>query len=108
MLPWRSSVGRGVVHLRSGWLPEGTGILDLRGMAPQVIITDEIGHPNDGLALADAVRAGVQVIASCHGMTWESVKQHTWMELGGAAFKQAVLLSRRKGPGTIEQVLKLD
>ena len=89
--------------------PKAQGIpMALRGMAPQVIITDEIGHPNDGLALADAVRAGVQVIASCHGMTWESVKQHTWMELGGAAFKQAVLLSRRKGPGNIEQVLKLD
>lgn len=89
--------------------PKAQGIpIALRGMAPQVIITDEIGHPNDGLALADAARAGVQVIASCHGTAWEHVKQRAWMQQGGAAFKQVVLLSRRSGPGTIEQVLKLD
>jgi stage III sporulation protein AA len=89
--------------------PKAQGIpMAIRGMAPQVIITDEAGHPDDGLALADAARAGVSVVASCHGSEWLSVKQHTWIRQGGTAFKQAIVLSRRNGPGTVEQVLKLD
>ncbi|HOB08070.1 MAG TPA: stage III sporulation protein AA [Limnochordia bacterium] len=106
----------GVPQLDVGWsayvldgCPKAQGIaMVLRGMAPQVIITDEIGHPNDGLALADAARAGVQVIATCHGSAWDSVRERAWMRHGGAAFQQVILLSRRSGPGTIEQVLKLD
>lgn len=89
--------------------PKAQGIsMALRGLAPDVIITDEIGHPDDGTALADAIRAGVEVISSCHGADWDSVQQRTWMQYGRAAFAQAVFLSRRCGPGTVEQVLKLD
>ncbi len=41
--------------------------LVLRAMSPQVIITDELGRPEDGEAVADAARCGVAVIASAHG-----------------------------------------
>lgn len=38
----------------------------LRSMAPQAIVTDEIGSEEDAGALADAARCGVGVIASAH------------------------------------------
>ena len=89
--------------------PKAEGIsIALRGLAPEVIITDEIGHPDDGSALADVIRAGVAVVASCHGADWDSVSKRFWMQYGWEAFQQAIFLSRRRGPGTVEQVLKLD
>lgn len=87
--------------------PKAIGIMmALRGMAPQVIVTDEIGHPDDGFALADVIRAGVNVISSCHGLSLETVQKRAWAQLGGSVFTQVIILSRKNGPGTIEQVLK--
>lgn len=87
--------------------PKAEGIvMALRGLAPQVLITDEIGHPDDGPALADVIRAGVNVISSCHGSTFEAVRQREWAKKSGNVFDQAIIISRRNGPGTIEQVLK--
>lgn len=38
----------------------------IRGMAPQVVVADEIGGEDDARALADAVRCGAAVVASAH------------------------------------------
>ena len=38
----------------------------IRGMAPDVIVTDEIGDPGDAKALAEARRCGVSILASAH------------------------------------------
>lgn len=86
--------------------PKSLGVqIALRGLSPEILITDEIGAPSDGEVLADLCRGGVTVIASCHGDSLESVKRRlgtsTW-----DVFERVVILSNRKGPGTIEQVLK--
>jgi stage III sporulation protein AA len=48
--------------------PKATGImLLLRCMSPQVIITDELGLPEDIDAICSANNTGVVVIASVHG-----------------------------------------
>ncbi|NLM25663.1 MAG: stage III sporulation protein AA [Firmicutes bacterium] len=87
--------------------PKAEGItMALRGMSPQLIITDEIGHPADGLALAEAMKSGVKVISSCHGDSLADVRQRQWVKECSSLFQQAIVLSRRNGPGTIEQVLK--
>ncbi len=39
----------------------------LRGMAPTVLATDELGRPQDVGAVLDTVRCGVRVIATAHG-----------------------------------------
>lgn len=44
-----------------GWL--------MRSMAPQTIITDELGGAEDAAALLDALACGASVIASCHGVS---------------------------------------
>ncbi len=89
--------------------PKASGItMALRGMSPQVIITDEIGRLEDGPALADVMRAGVKVITSCHGAAITALHQRVWLKQCEGVFEQAVVLSRKSGPGTIEGVLKLN
>lgn len=38
----------------------------VRAMSPEVIVTDELGHPDDAAAVREAVRSGVSVVASMH------------------------------------------
>ena len=45
----------------------------LRVMAPQVIVTDEIGRPEDVEALLDAARCGVGLLASAHAHDFDDV-----------------------------------
>lgn len=78
----------------------------LRALAPQVVVTDEIGHQSDGWILAELARSGVKVIATCHGDSWEQVKRRSWLKDSAAFFELVVILSRRLGPGTIEAVLR--
>lgn len=46
--------------------PQAIGWL-IRSMAPQTIITDELGNAEDAATLLDAQACGASVIASCHG-----------------------------------------
>jgi stage III sporulation protein AA len=48
--------------------PKAEGIMMMiRSMSPDVIIVDEIGRSEDAEALAEALHAGVRVIATAHG-----------------------------------------
>lgn len=79
----------------------------LRGLGPQVIVTDEIGHGQDAWVLAELARSGVKVIATCHGNSWDQVKKRSWAKDSLGIFELVVILSRRLGPGTIESVLRI-
>jgi len=79
----------------------------LRGLAPDVVITDEIGHGRDAWILAELARSGVKVVATCHGDSLRQVKTKSWARESLGVFETAVILSRRKGPGTVESVLRL-
>jgi len=88
--------------------PKTEGIMTaVRALSPQVVVTDEIGHPDDAAALAELARSGVSVIASCHGEDVQQVRARKWISECLGVFELAVVLSRRQGPGTIEQVLSL-
>ncbi len=69
-------------------------MLLLRSMAPQVIVTDEIGRSEDADALQDAVRCGVGVLATAHaGSLAEAMRRPVLRRLFAAkAFDCAVLL----------------
>lgn len=87
--------------------PKAEGIImSLRGMSPDVIVTDEIGRPEDLLALKEAENAGVAVLASAHGASWEEVLARPALRPLRTApfFRRVVVLSRRRGPGTVEKV----
>jgi len=90
--------------------PKPVGILQVvRAMSPRVIITDEVGSEADGAALLEALHAGVTVIASAHGNDWTDAAARPALRrlLESGVFERAVVLSRRRGPGTIETVLDL-
>ena len=74
----------------------------LRSMSPQVIATDELGCENDLKAVKKAVVSGINIIATIHSDSKESVKS-TNPELMGH-FKCIITLSRKNGPGTIEEI----
>lgn len=87
--------------------PKAVGLsLLLRAMGPQVVVTDEVGRPEDAEALAEAARAGVRVLASAHaGSLGEAARRPVLRELlASACFGRLVLLSRAHGPGTVEEV----
>ncbi|WP_274433980.1 stage III sporulation protein AA [Alicyclobacillus sp. ALC3] len=88
--------------------PKAEGLLmAIRSLSPEVVVTDEIGRSTDADAILEAAHAGVSVIASAHARTLADWKRRPHMgELFEAkAFSRYVLLSRRRGPGTVEDVL---
>ena len=76
-------------------------------MGPEVVVTDEIGHPLDAAAVLDAVAAGVALVCSAHGSSLADLKKRPTLRplLEHEAFQRVVVLSRRRGPGTIERVV---
>jgi stage III sporulation protein AA len=84
---------------------EGMQML-IRSMSPDVLVTDEIGRPEDGQALLEAIYAGVHVITSAHGFGMHDVRRRPVLQqlFEQGAFARYIVLSRRGGPGTIEGV----
>lgn len=78
----------------------------LRSMNPQVIVTDEIGRPEDAEAIDDALRCGVRVVATAHaGSPAELLARPSLRRLfNGPAFTRLIRLGRTRGAGTVEEV----
>ncbi|NLJ24041.1 MAG: stage III sporulation protein AA [Firmicutes bacterium] len=90
--------------------PKTVGILiAIRALAPDVLVTDELGGSADVAAIIEAGAAGIAVLASIHGDSWENVqKRPGGKELAQShLFRRLVVLSQRQGPGTLEKVLLL-
>lgn len=87
--------------------PKAVGMaLLVRAMGPQVLVTDEIGRPEDAEAIAEVLRCGVRVLASAHaGSLDELLARPTLMGLIGAgAFDRLVRLGTSVSVGTVEEV----
>ncbi|MBX6396335.1 MAG: stage III sporulation protein AA [Alicyclobacillaceae bacterium] len=87
--------------------PKAEGMLMMvRSMSPQVLITDEIGGEADIAVLMEAAGAGVTVLASAHATDMKDVAGRPSLRplLGNRVFGRYVVLSRRKGPMTVEGV----
>lgn len=88
--------------------PKAEGLFMLvRAMGPRVVATDEIGRSEDSAALLEAVTAGVRILATAHAASVAEVLGRPslaslWQQ---GAIERFVLLSRRRGPGTIEAVV---
>jgi stage III sporulation protein AA len=88
--------------------PKAEGMMMMiRSMSPDILIADEIGRMEDSDAIMEAVNAGVQLIISVHGETfedlWKRPSLRKILEIG--AFERFVELSRIKGPGTVKRIL---
>ena len=78
----------------------------IRTMSPDVLVTDEIGGPEDGEAIMRASVSGVRVIASAHaGSTGEALRK-SWLRplMTGGCFDTAVLINRDGGGRTYTAV----
>lgn len=88
--------------------PKAEGIMALlRAMAPDVIITDEIGSDQDACAIEQAVLCGVAVICSAHGNNVKEAMQRKALRMliQNKVFNHLVVLSRKSGPGTVEEIV---
>ncbi|WP_233095790.1 stage III sporulation protein AA [Alicyclobacillus sp. SO9] len=91
--------------------PKAEGMLmAIRSLSPDVVVTDEIGRKQDRDAILEATHAGVGVLTSAHARDVAEWSARPFMaELFAAnAFQRYIVLSRRRGPGTVERVLDAD
>lgn len=91
--------------------PKALGIgMAIRALAPEVLITDEIGRYEDVEAVEECLNAGVKIISTAHAKDIEDLKRRPVMQeiFKQQSFEIIVILSRRKGPGTIEKLIRLD
>ncbi|MEG1560154.1 MAG: stage III sporulation protein AA [Clostridia bacterium] len=70
-------------------------LMAIRALSPDVLITDEIGSPDDFSAIKTAMNSGVSVIASAHGNTLHDFFLRTGSTT--AVFEIAIILRRREG-----------
>lgn len=84
--------------------PKAQGIaLMLRAMSPQVLVTDELGGPEDAAAIAEVARCGVSVLASAHGRGFADAKARQMLGdiLKAGTFDRVVSLRERGKVGSI-------
>jgi stage III sporulation protein AA len=88
--------------------PKAQGmIMLLRAMAPQVLVTDELGRQGDMSAIEEAVNSGVNVLTSVHGEDELDVRRKPSLRevLESGVFSRIVVLSRRMNVGTVEKII---
>ena len=107
-----AACARGVPTLNVG---ENTDVLDgcpkaegmrlaLRAMNPRVLVTDELGGPEDAAAVAEAARCGVTVLATAHGRSYRDLSLRPPLRpvLSSGVFERVAVLT---GVGRIGAVL---
>jgi stage III sporulation protein AA len=84
-------------------------ILLLRSMSPEIIAVDEIGSMEDADAIENAINSGVKVIATVHGKDIKDIMARPGIKnlMEKKSFEKVVLLSRKNGPGTIEDIINV-
>ncbi len=88
--------------------PKSEGMLLLiRAMSPELIAVDELGRKEDIYAVKEAANAGVSLITTIHGQSLNSIKYKPGLEelINENIFKRFIILSRRNGAGTIEEII---
>ena len=70
----------------------------VRALSPQVLVTDELGGVEDAAAVADALRSGVQVIATAHaGSLADAQRRRSLAPLLDNGFDMTVQLGMPQG-----------
>ena len=80
----------------------------IRSMSPEVIITDEIGKPEDVTAIEDAANSGINIIPSIHGSSYDAVIDSAIGKLlNNKIFDTLIFLSSTPNVGSISKVMKV-
>lgn len=85
-------------------------IMAIRSLSPDVLICDEIGTLGEVEALNMAFNSGVNIVVTVHGFDIEDISgRKVFKELiEESIIERVVILSSRKGAGTIERVYKIE
>lgn len=87
--------------------PKAEGMMMMiRSMSPDVLVVDEIGREADAVAIMEARHAGVAIMATAHGRTYEEVaKRPVFSELfQSMAFERVIELGRTPCPGSVKRI----
>ena len=88
--------------------PKADGMMMvLRSMSPDVIAVDELGSVDDGLAVELCSTAGVAIICTVHGGSFDDLrlKAHLSKLLDAGIFQRYIFLSRHPAAGSISKIL---
>lgn len=88
--------------------PKAQGMIMLiRSMSPHIIATDEIGSKEDMEAIEEALNAGIKIITTVHGSNIDEIIRKPVLKdlIQKKIFKRMIVLSNRKGAGTIEEII---
>lgn len=78
----------------------------IRSMAPDAIITDEIGKTEDIKAVQQCLSTGVALITTIHGSNMEEIESSAIGQLiRDRVFKCIIFLTNAGGPGTVKEVV---
>jgi stage III sporulation protein AA len=87
--------------------PKASGLMLLiRSMSPQVLAVDELGRPEEGEAVREALHAGVSMLATAHGRDLADVARRPTLAslIEDGAFRRAVILRGEGPPGGLAAV----
>jgi stage III sporulation protein AA len=87
--------------------PKAEGMMMMiRSMSPDVLVVDEIGRLEDTDAILEAVNAGIKLIMTTHGDSFEEIRKRPSLQaiLKLEIFQRYIELSRSNGPGTITRI----
>lgn len=90
--------------------PKSEGIMmAIRSMSPDVVLCDEIGTNKDMNSILTALNSGVNLITTIHGYGIEDLYSRPVFKeiIENKVFKRAIVLSSRKGAGTVEYIYDL-
>lgn len=87
--------------------PKASGMMMLiRSMSPSVVAVDEIGGEKDFDALTLVMNCGCKILSTVHGVSVEDLQRKPGFAhfFSQKVFDRYVILSGKKGPGTIEDI----
>ncbi len=87
--------------------PKSQGIMmAIRSMSPDVIVCDEIGTQQDMESILMALNSGINLITTIHGFGIEDLYKRLVFKdiVENYVFTRGIVLSNRKGIGTIESI----
>lgn len=91
--------------------PKSHGIMIMiRSMSPEIIAVDEVGSKDDVIAISEALRAGISLIATIHGHSMEDILSRPSIKslFDEKVFKRYIIMDNSSGVGTIKKILKED
>lgn len=87
--------------------PKAVGMLMLiRAMAPQAVVTDELGREADAAAVREALHAGVAVVASAHGRSVADIAGRPYIGglIADRCFERYIVLGDAPAVGTVVEI----